>query len=57
MAQVKQIAVRLSDEDLALVEALRSKTGVWSTAEVVRMALRALAEREGVTLSKRRPKP
>jgi hypothetical protein len=49
----KQTAFRFTDEDLALLDALRSKVGVLSRTEVVRMAIRVLAEREGVKLPKR----
>jgi hypothetical protein len=49
----KQTAFRFTDEDLALLDALRSKVGVLSRTEVVRMAIRVLAEREGLKLPKR----
>ena len=57
MATSKATAIRFTDEDVALVAALRQKLGVISTTEVVRMALRALAERQGVVLTtKKAPK-
>jgi hypothetical protein len=46
MAQ--QTTVRFTDADLALLEALQAKTGIVSRTEVLRRAIRALAEQEKV---------
>lgn len=40
--------VRFTDQDLVLLEAIQKKTGIVSRAEILRRAIRALAEQEGV---------
>jgi hypothetical protein len=45
-----QMGVRFSPEDRKILVALRKKLGVQSVSEILRMALRALATKEGVTL-------
>jgi len=42
-------AVRFSSEDRKLIEALRKKTGIQAVSELLRLGLRALATKEGVT--------
>jgi len=44
----KQTAIRFTQEDLELLAELQFKLGVVSRTEVVRIALRRLAELEGV---------
>ncbi|HEU4407801.1 MAG TPA: hypothetical protein VFS43_21230 [Polyangiaceae bacterium] len=44
----KQVAVRLSDADDALLAALHEKLGIPSAAHIFRLALRYLAKKEGV---------
>ena len=44
----QQTTVRFTDEDLALLDALQSKTGIVSRSEILRRAIRALAEQEEV---------
>lgn len=41
-------SLRFRPEDWRLVESLQEKTGVSSVTDLVRMALRALAAKEGV---------
>lgn len=41
-------SIRFRGEDWDLVEKLQKKTGIGSVADLVRMALRALAVKEGV---------
>ncbi len=41
-------SLRWRPEDWALIEALRQRTGVASVSELARMALRALAAKEGL---------
>jgi biotin operon repressor len=50
-----QVGIRFTDEDLSLLEALAAKLGLNRTA-VVRLAIRKLAEAEGVTLQSKRSK-
>ena len=60
MATVKQTAVRFTPDDLELLDALQRKTGIQSRTDVLRMAIRALAEAHGVTIEPakpQRPKP
>lgn len=44
----RQTTVRFTDEDLALLDALQSKTGIVSRSEILRRAIRAFAEQEEV---------
>lgn len=43
-----QFNMRISPEDLAYIEAIQAKTGIANKADVFRLALRRLAETEGV---------
>jgi Arc/MetJ-type ribon-helix-helix transcriptional regulator len=52
----QQTTVRFTDEDIALLDALQQRTGIVSRAEVLRRAIRVLAQQEGVPL-KATPKP
>lgn len=40
--------VRFTEQDLALLDAIQRKTGIVSRTEILRRAIRALAEKEGV---------
>jgi hypothetical protein len=42
--------VRFTADDQKLLEALQKKTGINAVSEVLRMALRALAEKQGVSV-------
>jgi len=44
----QQTTVRFTDEDLALLDALQSKTGIVSRSEILRRAIRVLAEKEEI---------
>jgi hypothetical protein len=55
MQTSKQVAVRLSDADDALLAALHEKLGVQSAADIFRLALRCLAKKEGVEVGGARP--
>ena len=46
----QQTTVRFTDEDIALLEAIQARTGIVSRSEVLRRAIRVMAEREGVRL-------
>ena len=50
----QQTTVRFTDEDLALLDALQAKTGIVSRAEILRRAIRVLADQEHVTPTPRR---
>jgi hypothetical protein len=43
-----QTTVRFTDQDLELLHALQLKTGIVSRTEILRRAIRALAEQEKV---------
>jgi hypothetical protein len=49
MAKTKQTAIRLSDTDEKILEALKDKKGVSGTAVLI-MALREMAERENIKI-------
>jgi len=44
-----QTTVRFTEQDLGLLDALQRKTGIVSRTEILRRAIRALAEQEDVT--------
>ncbi len=48
MATIPQIGLRLTGTDLQFIELLKEKTGIATRTDVVRLALRRLAEQEGV---------
>ncbi len=56
MVTAKQIGIRFTDEDIALIAALMAKTGIGNRTDVVRLAVRKLAQAEGVILPKPKPK-
>jgi metal-responsive CopG/Arc/MetJ family transcriptional regulator len=43
-----QTTVRFTEQDLALLDAIQRKTGIVSRTEILRRAIRALAEQEDV---------
>jgi hypothetical protein len=49
---MKQTAFRFTTEDLAVLEALKAKTGIQTQVDVVRLALRTLAKDQGIDLAK-----
>lgn len=48
MATPKQVGIRLTTQDLELLSALQVKTGIGNRTDVIRLAIRRLAEMEGV---------
>ena len=48
MTTAKQTAFRFTPTDLALLEALQRKLGIVNRTEIIRLALRRLADLEGV---------
>jgi hypothetical protein len=48
MTTAKQTAFRFTPADLALLEALQRKLGIVNRTEIIRLALRRLADLEGV---------
>ena len=45
----QQTTVRFTAEDIALLDAIQARTGILSRSEILRRAIRVLAEREGVS--------
>ncbi len=45
-------SIRWNEQDLRLIEQLKRKKGITKTSELAREGLRALAEKEGLTLSR-----
>jgi len=45
----QQTTVRFTEEDIALLGAIQKRTGIVSRSEILRRAIRVLAEREGVS--------
>lgn len=45
----QQTTVRFTEEDIALLDAIQERTGIVSRSEILRRAIRVLAEREGVS--------
>jgi Arc/MetJ-type ribon-helix-helix transcriptional regulator len=56
MVTATQIGIRLTDEDLAIIASLQERTGIGNRTDVIRLALRRLADAEGVQLA-HKPKP
>ena len=54
-AEPHQTTVRFTDQDLALLDALQQKTGIVSRTEILRRAIRVLAEHEKVGTMRSRP--
>lgn len=52
----QQTTVRFTEQDLALLTALQEKTGIVSRTEILRRAIRVLAEQEKVALRSPRAK-
>jgi hypothetical protein len=50
MVTATQIGIRLTDEDLSIIAGLQARTGIGNRTDVIRLALRRLAEAEGVQL-------
>lgn len=55
MVTAIQVGIRLTEEDLGLLDALRSKTGIGNRTDVVRLAIRKLAAAEGVEAPPKKP--
>src|SRR5579859_2601922 len=56
MVTARQVGIRFTDEDLALLDALQSRTGIGNRTDVVRLAVRKLAQAEGVSVPVPKPK-
>lgn len=48
-----QTTVRFTEQDLAVLDAIQRKTGIVSRTEILRRAIRALAEQEDVAAQPR----
>jgi metal-responsive CopG/Arc/MetJ family transcriptional regulator len=53
MSAPHQTTVRFTEQDLALLDAIQQKTGIVSRTEILRRAIRLLAEHENVELGRR----
>lgn len=53
-SQMKQTAFRLTEEDIALLDAAKEHAGVLSRSEAFRYVLRAWARSEGIDLKRGR---
>lgn len=57
MATVKQTTIRLGPEDVAILEEIQRRTGVFNRSDALRYALRQYAASEGIEVTaKPRPK-
>lgn len=57
MATAKATTVRFTAHDVALLDVLQRKLGIVNQSDVLRMALRALAEAHGIDSVKVKAKP
>lgn len=48
MATVKQQSIRLAAEDVAIIEEIQRRTGLFGLSDVLRFALRQYAQAEGI---------
>lgn len=56
MATIKQTAFRFTAEDIALLDAIQAKLGIVNRTEILRLAIRRLADLEGVAAAKQAKK-
>ncbi|HMR08834.1 MAG TPA: hypothetical protein PKA88_23800 [Polyangiaceae bacterium] len=54
MATAKQQSIRLAAEDVAILEEIQSRTGLFGLSDAMRFALRHYAKTEGIEV---KPKP
>lgn len=57
MATAKTTTIRFTPHDAAVLEVLQRKLGILNQSDVLRMALRALAEVNGIDPAKVKPLP
>ena len=57
MATAKQTTMRLADEDLAILDVIQERIGLFSRSDALRFALRHYARTEGIDIAKPKPKP
>lgn len=57
MATTKTTTIRFTPHDAAVLDLLQRKLGIVNQSDVLRMALRALAEAHGIDPMKVKPKP
>jgi hypothetical protein len=55
--EAHQTTVRFTEQDLALLDAIQEKTGIVSRTEVLRRAIRVLADHEKVPAARRQAAP
>lgn len=56
MATAKTTTMRLTSDDLAILDEARRRTGVISRSEALRVVLKRYADAEGIELSKPKPR-
>lgn len=52
MATAKQQSIRLASEDVAIIEEIQRRTGLFGLSDAIRYALRKYAQAEGIVLPK-----
>lgn len=61
MATAKTQSIRLSEEDVSILEEIQRRTGMFGLSDAMRYALRQYARAEGIEAAKpkpsKRPKP
>ena len=55
MATAKQQSIRLTDDDVAILEAIQERMGLFGASDAIRYALRYYAKTEGI--ERQKPKP
>jgi hypothetical protein len=56
MATAKQSSIRFAEEDLAILEEVQRRTGLFSTADALRFVIRQYAQANGIEFGKPKPK-
>lgn len=57
MASAKQTTMRLSAEDLTILDAIQERTGLFTRSDALRFALRHYAKAEGIELGGKKSAP
>jgi hypothetical protein len=57
MATAKIQSFRLADEDVAILEEIQRRTGMFGASDAMRYALRQYAAQAGIETTKPKPKP
>lgn len=57
MATAKQTTIRFAPEDLAILDAVLERTGLFTRSDALRYIIRKFAESEGITVVPAKAKP